>query len=276
MVVHPRWFGLSAQSAIDNAYIDLDRRIDPERVRAQFAGVVATVLELGVPLLAFPGAPGQLDGVFPNNVFGTIPGRFIVGSMRHPVRQAEAERSDVRQLYLESFGYELLDLTEREGLTELTGVLAIDRLRGAGIVGMSSRVDEPGATSLDDAFDLRATLRTPLVPGEYHLNIVLALLAGRAAVVHTPSFEDPAAVSALEQAYDGRVLHLTDAEKAGFAANCISVTRHDVLFSQTSLDALRPSAVARLESWGLRCHGVAVDEYEKAGGSLRCLIAEVF
>ncbi len=83
-------------------------------------------------------------------------------------------------------------------------------------------------------------------------------------------------MSALKQAYDGRVLPLTDGEKAGFPANCISVPRHDVLFSQTSLDALRPSAVARLQSWGLRRHGGAVDEHEKAGGSLRCLLAEGF
>ena len=40
--------------------------------------------------------------------------------------------------------------------------------------------------------------------------------------------------------------------------------------------ALRPSSVQALESWGFRVHEVDVDELEKGGGSLRCLIAEIF
>ncbi len=40
------------------------------------------------------------DAVFPNNVFATAPGRLIVGRMRHPVRQREAERADIRGFFL--------------------------------------------------------------------------------------------------------------------------------------------------------------------------------
>ena len=44
----------------------------------------------------------------------------------------------------------------------------------------------------------------------------------------------------------------------------------------TALDVLRSDTRDSLESMDFRLHGVQVDEFEKAGGSLRCLIAEVF
>jgi len=54
------------------------------------------------------------------------------------------------------------------------------------------------------------------------------------------------------------------------------VTPRDVLFSATSLSALRPSTIAAIERAGFRAQGVEIDELEKGGGSLRCMIAEVF
>jgi len=46
--------------------------------------------------------------------------------------------------------------------------------------------------------------------------------------------------------------------------------------SQTAVDALAPEKLARLEEWGFRIHAVELDEIEKAGGSLRCCIGEIF
>ena len=76
--------------------------------------------------------------------------------------------------------------------------------------------------------------------------------------------------------YPGRTLILSNEEKQAFAGNCIAVTENDVLFSDTAMKSLRASSRKALESDGFRVHGVPVDELEKAGGSLRCLIAEVF
>ena len=70
------------------------RAVDPERARAQHAAVVRKLGEIGVPVIVFPGREGLADGIYPNNVFATAPGRFVVGSMRHPGRRREAERED--------------------------------------------------------------------------------------------------------------------------------------------------------------------------------------
>ena len=46
--------------------------------------------------------------------------------------------------------------------------------------------------------------------------------------------------------------------------------------SQSGVSALRKSSRSTLESWGFEIISVELDEIEKAGGSLRCMLAEVF
>jgi len=105
---------------------------------------------------------------------------------------------------------------------------------------------------------------------------VMACLAGHACVMHRDSFADPAVVDAISAFYQDRTLLISDEEKLAFVGNCISITERDVFFSQTAFDALRPESKQALESWGFVLHGVNVSELEKAGGSLRCMIGEIF
>src|SRR3546814_2099564 len=103
-------------------------------------------LRADVPVITFPGDPATPDAVFPNNVFGTAPGRLIVGRMRHPVRQREAERADIRAFFGDVLGYDEIDLSGCDDLVaELTGSLIIDRARGVGYCGLSERCDMAGA-----------------------------------------------------------------------------------------------------------------------------------
>jgi hypothetical protein len=276
LLVSPHGFRVSEQAARDNRYMVPGTPVDPERAHAQHQGVVRRLLDLGVPALTLPGRDGLDDALFPNNVYATAPGRFVIGRMRHPVRRREAAREDVRALFRETFRYETVDLSGEDIVAELTGPLAIDRARGVGFCGMSGRVDEAGCARMHEALGLRLTYRFPLVEGEYHTNLVLAVLAGRACAMHPPSLADPAAAEAIAGAYPGRTLRLSDEEKMAFCGNCIAVTARDIMMSATAERALRATSRAALEGWGFRVHGVEIDELEKGGGSLRCLIAEVF
>lgn len=275
-LVSPSGFHVEQESAADNRYMDLDREADAERAVLQHDRLAQALMNCGLPVITMPGRSDMADGVFPNNTFGTAKGRFIVGAMRHPVRRREAGREDIRRFFTELMGYELHDLSHRELVAELTGPLIIDRARGIGFCGMTERVDEAGCEAMHEAFGLDLTFRFDLDPGEYHTNVVMAVLAERAVVMHAGSFADPAVPEAIAEAFDGRVLYLSDEEKAGFAGNCIAATPRDVLMSRRGLDALRDESRDKLESWGFTLHGIQIDELEKAGGSLRCCIAEIF
>jgi hypothetical protein len=104
----------------------------------------------------------------------------------------------------------------------------------------------------------------------------MSILAGRACVLVPNAFVDPGVPMAISQVYPGKTLFLNREEKQAFCGNCIALTDGDLLMSQTALEGLSPLNQHKLADLGFRIHAVELDELEKAGGSLRCLIAEIY
>ena len=273
-LVSPAGAELAVQSASDNAYMDLKQVFRSDRARAQHQAL-QRALASELPVVCFAGDPEAPDGMFPNNVFATAPGRLILGRMRHPVRQREADRPDIRGFFTGLLGYAELDLRDGE-VGELTGSLVIDRARGIGYAGLGERCTRAAAQAMVEAFGLRALLCADLAAGEYHTNVVLSVLAGRMAVLCAEGFVDPAAAEAIAAVYAPQVLWLDPAQKNAFAANCISLASDSVWMSTRAVDSLRPDQRLQLERAGFVLRSVELDEIEKAGGSLRCCVAEIF
>lgn len=284
-LVAPDGFALAGESASDNRYMADAAAFDAPRALLQHRAL-HQALSATLPTVCFAGAAATPDALFPNNVFATARpdraadagggARFIVGRMRHPVRQREAARADIRRWFTDVLGYASLDLSLQPHPCELTGALVIDRARGIGIAGLSERCDEAGARLMHDAFGLRATLLLDLAPGEYHTNVVLAILAGRAALVAPAGFGDPAALTALDALYPGRVIPLGPAEHAAFAGNAIALDADTVWMSTTAAAALSGATRAALARAGFELRPVELDAIEAAGGSLRCCVGEIF
>ena len=175
MMVEPEGFYVNSESALDNHYMDLEHVVNPARAMNQFHGLVRLIRNRGVNVHVFPGDPRTPDDVFPNNVFATLPRRLVIGNMRYPIRQLEAERLDIRQHFIDR-GYEVIDLRKRDCVAELTGVLIMDRARRIGFCGISERVDRAGAEAMHEAFNLKLTYCFDLTPDEYHTNVVFSCL----------------------------------------------------------------------------------------------------
>ncbi|HMB58190.1 MAG TPA: arginine deiminase-related protein [Arenimonas sp.] len=274
-IVAPEAFRLAEQSASDNRYMDLDIEVGADRALAQHRGLQLAMSQT-LPTLCFPGHVDTPDALFPNNVFATVPGRLILGHMRHPVRQREVERADIRGFFTKVLGYEEVDLRTQSGVCELTGALVIDRARGLGFAGLSERCDEAGAAAMHAAFGLRATLMFDLAPGEYHTNVVLSVLAGRAVVLAPSGFADKAAAEAISALYAPHAVVLDAAQKNAFTGNCIALAEDQCWLSQVAEASLRSEQRAALREAGFELVAVELDEIEKAGGSLRCCVAEIF
>ena len=275
MMVEPEGFYVNSESALDNHYMDLEHRVDPPRAMDQFHKLVRLIRSRGVNVHVFPGDTRTPDDVFPNNVFATLPRRLVIGNMRYPNRQLEAELKDIPQYFIDQ-GYEVIDLRKCDCVAELTGVLIMDRARRIGFCGISERVDRAGAEAMHEAFKLNLTYCFDLAPDEYHTNVVFSVLAARACVLYPGACAETGAPEAVEAAFPERTLFLDKNEKDHFVGNCISLNDQDIFMSQAAADALRPSSRQKLESWGFSIHSTELDELEKAGGSLRCMVAKVF
>src|SRR5690606_17434827 len=100
-LVAPHGFARAGQSAADNRFMpdaDAFARARAQREHRELHVALSALL----PTACFAGAADAPDGLFPNNVFATARAagggdpRLVVGRMRHPVRQREARREDIR------------------------------------------------------------------------------------------------------------------------------------------------------------------------------------
>ena len=261
--------------AADNRYTAAATAFEPARAARQHRDL-QRALSTVVPTVCFAGDPATPDDLFPNNVFGSVAGRLVVGRMHHGVRRAEAGRRDIRGFFTGLLGYAGHDLSTQGDPCEITGSLVIDRRRGIGFCGLSDRCSEAGARLMHAAFGLRATLAFDLAEGEYHANVVLAVLAGRAALVCADGFADPAVASGIAALYAPHAALLSPAERAAFAGNAIALSGDVAWMSATAGRALAPENRAVIEGAGFRLACVELDAVEAAGGSLRCCVAEIF
>lgn len=275
-LVSPAAGQLAEESARDNRYMRMDATFDTPRALIQHAAL-ALALRADIPVVTFPGDPEAPDAMFPNNVFATAPGKLIVGAMRHPVRQREAARGDIRAFFRNVLGYEEIDLSRRgDCVAELTGSLVIDHAHGIGYCGLSERCDMAGAHAMHEAFGLRLTFCFELAEGEYHTNVVMASLAGRAVVLAADGFADPAVPRAIASAFDDRALWLSNEQKCDYAGNAITLSNDRVWMSARAAESLTAAQRESLAAWGFRLGTVELPEIEKAGGSLRCCVGEIF
>jgi len=273
-LVRPDGFHRADESAQDNLYMAASG-FDAARALAQHADLVATVRRV-LPAQVFPGRAETPDAVFPNNVFATVPGRLVIGAMKHAVRQREADRDDLPSWFREHHGMDVVRLTAPGVITELTGPMIIDRGRGIGYCGISERVNDAGLEATHVALGLRATYAFDLVPGEYHTNVVMSVLAGRALVLHRASLANPADADAIASLYGDAVIWLDDGEKSDFVGNCIALSDRHVFMSARAARALSENTRAQFARFGFDVVPVELDEIEKAGGSLRCCVGEIY
>ena len=74
----------------------------------------------------------------------------------------------------------------------------------------------------------------------------------------------------------GRAIRLRESQKDDYAGNCIALTDHTVFLSQRALDSLEPGQCAQFADYGFSLVPVALPMLERAGGSLRCCVGEIF
>lgn len=277
MMMAPQSFYVAAESAQDNRYMRTDQEASAERAYAEQRRLAELIAACGIPVFTVPGVPDAPDAIFPNNVWATVPGKLIVGAMKHGIRQREARREDLPALFARLMGYDVVDLSTQPGcVAELTGALIVDRGRNIGYHGMTERLNRQGVEAMHQAFGLELSYAFDLDPSEYHTNVVMSVLASKGCVIDASAVCDGGIVDALHHVYEKRVIELLPEEKAAFAGNCIALSETDLFMSQTAADTVRPEVLTSLESWGFVIRSVALEEVEKAGGSLRCMTAEVY
>ena len=254
LVCPPEHFGVLYEI---NPWMHREVRVDLERARAQWEGLVAALRSAGAEIEVLDPVPGLPDLVFTANA-GVVNGtQYVPSRFRHPQRQAEVP-SDAAWFRAHGFRVdELPDGVCHEGAGDALPF-------GGGLVsGYRWRSDAASHAHLSRLTG--AAVRSVELVDErlYHLDLTFCPLDDRRAMV-APMAWDRYGRTVVE-ALVPEPLVLEEDEALSFCANSV------VVGTTVLMPACPPPVGRRLEAWGFEPVVCDVGEFRKAGGGCRCL-----
>jgi N-dimethylarginine dimethylaminohydrolase len=245
--------------------------VDKRRAAEQHARLTAALDGYGGAAVA-PAPAGFPDFVFVSNAC-LIVGHVAVLARFH-MRERRGEEEAVGAWLRERLGLEVVRLPEEEGLYfEGQGDCRWSHGGQRLWIGYGA-----GRTTLRGAEAVRrlvAPLGIEVVPlrivdpRTYHLDLCLFPLPNGRALWHSGSFA-PAARTALRAAFGAGLTSVP--LKFLYGCNGVAVGPRDIVIPRLAAEGYR--AWMR-EKTGLRVHEVCVDEFQKAGGSVSCMVLMV-
>lgn len=291
IMVRPHHFRPNPWTAGDNGF----QATDPSRSSAEVAadayaevGAVAEALRTeGVYVTLFDDEGDTLpDSVFPNNWFSThSDGRVVLYPMFSPNRRGE-RRADVldvlRADYCVSRVVDYSTWESQQMYLEGTGAMVLDHVTRIAYIARSHRADDRAVSRVcaDLGYEpvVFATTDRRGVP-IYHTNVMMCV-ASTFALVGLDTILDPAERALVTRRLEGSgrtVVPLTQEQIDNFAGNALELHGAGgpvLVMSQRARDSLTAEQVAVIESHA-RIRSVPIPTIELAGGSVRCMIAEV-
>jgi len=293
LMIRPARFGANPETAESNRFQRAGASVDAAAAAVrEFDGLVTKLRAAGVEVHVADDTPDppKPDACFPNNwVSFHADGTAVLYPMMAPSRRAERRPELIGRLRDSGFRVaRTVDLSGWESRGEFlegTGSLVLDRCHR---VAYACRSPRTTAAALAD-FAARLGYRTvafaargPAAEPLYHTNVMMAIGHGFSVVCAEaiPDAGERAAVlGELAAAGHEPIVIGTDAMH-GFAGNLLALGARDgaqvIALSEAAWASLPPAARAALERHG-RIVKAAIPVIERhGGGSVRCMIAEVF
>jgi hypothetical protein len=300
LMIRPAAFGFNPETAATNAFQHpntADPATTAQLARSEFEQLVRALTSEGVRVIALDDTPTprKPDALFPNNwVSFHAGGTLVLYPMQSASRRPE-RRQDVIEAVVKQSGFKiahLLDLTHYEAkdkFLEGTGSLVLDHVARVAYACASARTHPDlvaeWARELEyepvifQAADERGV---PL----YHTNVLMCIGA-RAVIIGTEAIApgDRQRVLARLAASGREIIDVGQAGIGQFAGNMLELASWDealgdcrvLVMSENARRALSAEVFAQLSGCTDAVLTVPVPTIEAVGGgSVRCMIAEVF
>ncbi|WP_104025787.1 arginine deiminase-related protein [Vibrio hyugaensis] len=296
VMVPPKEFRFNEETAQDNEFqhqVSLTQEEVSHNTMAEFSAMVETLRKEGVQVVEFDYPQSDIttpDAVFPNNWFSTTPeGTLYTFPMACENRQHEV-RPGALVAALVQAGREvhqqdsLTEYLNEEAYLESTGVMVFDHFNKTVYAALSQRCDR---LVLEDyakriGYDRVISFQTRLLSGApiYHTNVMMAVGEQFCVICDEviPEFERRFVLKSL--AKDKQVISISLEQMNQFCGNILQLetVRGDkvIAMSQSAYDALSPAQRNQLATHGkLLPFDVSTIE-SIGGGSVRCMLGEVF
>jgi len=296
VMVPPKEFRYNEETARDNEFqnqVSLTQEQVKEQTMSEFKAMVKALRKEGVQVVEFDYPESDVstpDAVFPNNWFSTCAdGSFYTFPMACENRQHEV-KPEALITALEESGRiveqtaSLENYLSQGSYLESTGVMVIDHVNKTIYAALSQRCDRE---VLEDyakqiGYPRVVSFQTALPSGSpiYHTNVMMAIGENFCVICDEviPEFERRFVVKAL--AKDKQVISISLDQMNHFCGNILQLETVNgdkvIAMSQSAYDAFSPAQRAQLSTHGkLLPFDVSTIE-SIGGGSVRCMLGEVF
>ncbi|MEI2739328.1 MAG: arginine deiminase-related protein [Chitinophagaceae bacterium] len=294
-MVRPAAFGFNEETAANN-YFQSNPGIDKEQLQqkalAEFDNMVQTLRSHDITVLVIEDSkePPKPDAIFPNNWLSTSPGGVVsVFPMYAPSRRIEKRDEILEQLAKEFVIRDVQDWSEYEAegrFLEGTGSMVIDHDNKMIYACVSERtslavLEKYAAANNFQAIAFLATDKNGMPV--YHTNVVMTL-GENFCVLCEEAIDEEWELIAVRQLLESTghmpSLPITREQMHHFAGNMLHVKNNKgekyLIMSRSAFDSLRKEQKQMLEAYSTLLP-IAVPTIEEVeGGSVRCMMAEVF
>jgi hypothetical protein len=298
LMIEPVAFGFNEQTAVNN-YFQQKKGVTEGDIQfqalAEFNEMVDQLRKKNINVLVIKDSQVPLtpDSIFPNNWI-SFPGegQAVLFPMFAPNRRNE-RRYDIIDT-VSSLGSKINNIDdfsywEEESLyLEGTGSMILDRTDKIAYAALSERTAKPVLLEFCEVFDYKPVYFTAnqTVYGKrlpiYHTNVMMTL-ADEYAVICLESIDNfherKVVVDSLEKT-GKEIIPISELQMNCFAGNMLQVENVDgklfMVLSQSAYDSLNPKQIDSLTSFN-ELITVPIPTIERVGGgSVRCMMAEVF
>ena len=279
MMVRPANFGFNPETASSNAF---QAKGNADNVLVEFDGVVESLEKQGVVVRVFDDTldPIKPDALFPNNWVSFHPEGAVLYPMMAPTRRAE-RRFDILEALGKQLVWDMSHYEDDERFLEGTGSLVLDRDERFCFACVSDRTDRMLAFQWCQRMGYRLIDFETHGPDEkpvYHTNVVGSIGEGFAVVCREAVVEQ----SVLQMFMDldeYEVIDISMTQMSAFCGNILQVrgSKGEVIaMSQSAYDAFSPEQRMVLQRYGSLAVAAIPTIERLGGGSVRCMLAEVF
>ncbi|MFM9873366.1 MAG: arginine deiminase-related protein [Fimbriimonadaceae bacterium] len=252
-------------------------------IHSEFDSAVETLSKAGVTVHTFQDTlnPQTPDAVFPNNWFSTHEGSTLV---LYPML-AENRAAEVKPAPLDFLRSRYANQIDIRNLPPLegTGSLVLDRINHHAFVARSPRSSNETLARWAQALEYGFTMfsaKDKQGQDIYHTNVMMAIGCTWAAIVNECLTNPDDQLDIYEQLESREIIELTMTQLYAFAGNMLELKSDTdepkIVLSQSAFQCLNRTQIQQLSKHG-ELLPIAIPTIEQlGGGSIRCMIAELF
>ena len=295
LMIRPLRFESNPLTAASNRFQGKTQATPDEQqdlAQSEFSGLVDALRDNGIEVIVVDDTaePHTPDSIFPNNwISFHADGRVVLYPMEAENRRTE-RRMDIIEKLDADLGYsvrEIVDLShheQNEHYLEGTGSMVLDRANHVAYACLSSR------TQLDALGEFAQRMGYEVITFDavdrdgvqiYHTNVLMNIGEKLAVICDEAILRDDQRAAVVQRLQDTQhqVISLSYEQLYAFAGNMLELRKQDgarvTAMSQQAFDSLSAEQRLMLEENG-SVLSVPIETIEaSAGGSVRCMLAEV-